>query len=196
MPTSKKRSGNPAVRAQSEKNPYTPNVWGSGSADPFSDLVVPSGQMCLVRRPGVEALLKAGVLNDMDTFTQIVRKKHLEPNESGGESRSVGSEEIAELLEDPAKMDNVLHTIDRIVCYVVVKPEVWMTPNDVTNRQRGDHVYADQIDLADKMFILNYAVGGSRDLERFRRELNKSVGDLDAVEDAEGETVGALRDQG
>lgn len=196
MPPSKKttRSGNPAVRAQAEADEkYQPRVWGSGSSSAYRDLECPSGQVALVRRPGVEALLKAGVLHDVDTLTQLVREQHIEPSTTGKTTKSLAEsrKEISELLQDPSKLDNVLHTMDRILCYAVVKPEVLMTPDDVTRRQPGA-VYADMVSLEDKVFIMNYAVGGSADLERFRREFDESVGRLDNVEDAEDPTFRAV----
>ena len=43
-------------------------------------------------------------------------------------------------------------------------------------------VYADMVDLVDKMAIFNYAVGGTRDLESFREGLDAAMGGLEVGE--------------
>lgn len=157
---------------------YAPTTWGTAAGTFLEDLVVPSGQLCQVRRPGVEGLIQAGVLNDLDSLTAIVDNKHVK--------RALGQKQIdaSQLKIDGKMIENIMHVTDRIVCYVVVQPRIEMTPNDPTRRESGV-IYADMVDLQDKMFILNYAVGGTRDLERFRGELAESVRSLDDGEDVE-----------
>ena len=155
----------------SEESKFAPTAWGAGGIGQLTELTVPSGQLCLVRRPGTQGLIEAGILHNIDSLTAIVNTKHVR--------RVKGKEEIdvQSLMADPENVETLMHTIDRIVCYVVVKPDVHMSPNDVTLRD-PDVIYADMIDLEDKMFIMNFAVGGTRDLERFRRELSESVGSV------------------
>lgn len=172
----KSSPSNMAPGEQDTESKYSPSVWGSAPENPFSDLEVPSGQTCLVRRPGVEGLMKAGVLQDLDSLSAIVDQKHIR--------RVQGKPEVdtAALLKDGKSLENVIHVAERITCYVVVKPEVHMTPDDSTRREPGK-IYADMIDLEDKMFILNYAVGGTRDLERFRAERAEALGSVEPDED-------------
>lgn len=188
MPTSKKRpqstrreprgSGNPAAGPEAR---YSPTSWGSDNTG-LTDLECPSGQLALVRRPGVDGLLRAGVLHNVDVLTQMVKSKHIDPKDPKAPPTEISKEDVSKILEDPVHLENVLHTVDRVVCHVVVQPSVHMAPNDVTSRVPGT-VYTDMIDLEDKVFILNWALGGSRDLERFRRESQESVGDVDASAD-------------
>ena len=184
-------SGDPRKRAEAVAPPepgekYTPTAWGAGGSE-FSDLQCPSGQVCLARRPGIEGLLKAGILHEMDVLTPMISQHRDRVN--GKRSRTKEQEQnaqLAEMVKDPKKLDQMLHLVDRVACYVVVQPPLKMTPNDPTNRKPGQ-VYCDQVDLMDKMFILNYAVGGSRDLERFHGEFGSTLGDIQAVgEDGEG----------
>lgn len=147
---------------------YQATAWGSnlGLAE---DLTMPSGQVALVKRPGVEGLIKAGVLNDLDSLTGLVDSTHL----------NKGAVNVKSLTGDTKNLENVLHVVDRVVCHVVMKPSVFMTPNDPTRRQAGV-VYCDMIDVNDKMFIFNYAVGGTRDFEQFRKESEAAMGSVDA----------------
>jgi hypothetical protein len=157
--------------APSEESKFAPTTWGSGGIGQLTELTVPTGQLCLVRRPGTQGLLEAGILHNVDSLTALVNTKHVR--------RVKGKEEInvESLMSDPENVQTLMHTIDRIVCYVVVKPDVHMTPNDITQRD-PEKIYADMIDIEDKMFIMNFAVGGTRDLERFRGELADAVGSV------------------
>ncbi len=166
MPSNSKKSTAPS------EDKYAAQQWG-GSA--FIELEVPSGQLCLVRRPGVEGLINAGVLQSLDSLSAIVYTEHVEKNNG---KRPPKQRDIKDIVSDEAAMISLIHTLDKITCYVVVKPEVQMTPNDITNRKDGV-VYADMIDIGDKMFIMNFAIGGTRDLERFREEYNESLASLE-----------------
>lgn len=204
----KNRSGDPRKRSEARSGPseelyredsrYAPTSWGSNEAGggfPL-DLEVPSGQICLVRRPGVEGLLKAGVLNKLDTLTQIVDEEHLQRVHGKGKPGIASAQAAGQkLLEDPRKIEEILHTVDKVVCHTVLRPKVKMAPNDVTNRKDGQ-IYTDMIDMEDKMFIFQFVTGGTRDLEQFREDFDESVGGLDDVEDVEDSPESEVSDQG
>ena len=162
---------------------YAPDAWLSGGLGGMEDLEVPSGQVCLVRRPGLEGLIKAGVLRNVDSLSAIVSAKHVKKTTKGQDSDI----NVSSILEDPEALDSILHTVDKVVCYCVVKPEVHMSPADVTLRQPGV-VYADMIDINDKMFLFNFVVGGTRDLESFRGGLDVVVGGVETLEGVPDET--------
>ena len=211
MPTTNTRSGNPAKKAAAKKTAakkvaapaapdgpnedgkYAASSWGSDSAiGGVTDLTVPSGQLCLVKRPGVEGLLREGVLRDIDSFTALVNAEHVQRvkgkgKKAGAKGARAQEQEISQLLSDPDKVVGVMRTIEKVICHVVVKPAVQPTPNDPTRRKPGV-VYADMIDLPDKMFIFNFVVGGSRDIERFLDESDRALGDVDSGEAVEDPT--------
>ncbi len=55
------------TQTPSQSDPYAATAWGQSANDPTpTDLTVPSGQRCLVRRPGLEQLLREGVLFETD----------------------------------------------------------------------------------------------------------------------------------
>lgn len=169
MPVTKPEQGTTA------EDRYAPTAWASGGAGQPEDLEMPSGQWALVARPGPEGLIKAGIIQSLDALTGIVQGE-LIPNAEG-----TPKIDAAKLMANPKAITDVMHTMDRIVCHVVQKPKVEMTPNDVTRRKDGV-IYADMVDLEDKMFIMNFAMGGTRDLETFRQESAKHVGGVDPVE--------------
>lgn len=183
MPSSTSRTTKKATQPQAVPQPvdpddkYAPNAWLANGVGTLEDLTVPSGQICLVRRPGLEGLMKAGVLRNVDNLSALVNERHIKKNKKG----SSPSVNVDSVMRDPQALENIMHTVDKAVCFCVVKPEIVMAPNDVTSRVPGV-VYTDMVDIEDKMFIFNYVVGGTRDLETFRGGLDESVGGVAAVE--------------
>lgn len=187
MPPSTTRSGNPSKRAaaaakqQEQYDPtskYAPTSWGNGGSGGVEELTVPSGQMCLCRRAGVEGLIKAGVLKNIDSLSAIVNEKHLK--------RVNGEIQLDMKSLDEAAFDTITDTVDKIVCFAVVQPPIKRVPDDVTLREPRV-IYADMVDLVDKMFIFNFVVGGTRDLESFRNQFNELLGDVESGSRLPGE---------
>lgn len=176
-PTTKSRRAS-SPKSESPEEKYAVSTWGSTSK--YEDLTFPSGQVALVRRPGLEGLMKAGILHNLDTLTPIIDK-----HKSKASGKKAVEVDVTELLKkDPKVLEDMIHLVDRILCHCVVKPEIEMTPNDSTRREQGV-VYADMVELDDKFFLFNYAVGGTRDLERFRLESEKSVGSVRSLQEDE-----------
>lgn len=144
---------------------FAPTAWGCGDAGPEA-LTMPSGQRVLVRRIGMSALMKRGLIPDLDYLGKLVGSEVI-PQEGNARSdvdvKSMDSDKLAELID----------VMDRVVVETVVEPKVAMTPNDSTKRE-ANVVYTDLIDQEDKVFLFNFTLGGTRDLERFREESAKN----------------------
>lgn len=176
QPQDRKKSSKKAKKPKLfRKDQYEPTAWGSANGG-LEDLTCPSGQVCLVKRPGIQALMEAGVLRDIDSLSAIINE-HIKEVE--GDSKA-GAKSF---LEDEEAVVNIVHVVDRVLVHCVVKPEILMTPNDPTSRE-PHKIYADMVDLEDKLFIFNFAVGGTRDVERFREQLVERMGSVEP-----GETV-------
>ena len=161
-------------------DPYAPTQWGTTGR--LEDVICPSGQRCLARRPGLQGLIAAGVIDKVDSLSAIVDQKHIK-RMAGKQTKDI---DARELMKDKESLQKILDLADQILVYVVVKPEI--LPNPARPEDRDEtKIYADMVDLQDKMFLLNYAVGGTRDLERFRGELEESLGSLDFGKDVEQE---------
>lgn len=177
---------------------YAPTSWGSSY---YEDVTVPSGQLCQVRRPGLEALMREGVLPRIDKLTNLVDQKHVkrvrEPHKAMMESIDVDS-----LSSDQEALMDLLSVVDKVVEAIVIQPKI-VRPivrdaegEAVLNSQGEEQIippsdreqgviYTDYVDMEDRMFLLNYAVGGSRDLEQFRKQLEDASGSVGAGEDME-----------
>lgn len=191
--------------------------YGSSWKTPLTDLELPSGEMCQVKRPGVQGLIKAGVLHSLDSLTTIVQTETIPT----AEGKPVPKEsQVEAVMADPEKFDRMMETVDKIVCHVVTQPKVVsnLTPElddnkqpvlkdgepvmrELTDEEKGNAVseyeaehpdrglvFVDWIDTMDKMFIMNFAVGGSADLAQFRAETEAFVGGVSARQAAAPET--------
>jgi hypothetical protein len=170
----------PAAEEQ-PSNPYAPTAWGTASN--FVDLTMPSGQTAQVRQAGVQNLVSAGVLDDVDTLSTLVNEKHV---------KRVKGKPVVDaksMMADPKNMLRVLATVDKVVEYMVIQPPVkrpveqymdsegQVKERPIVGREPGV-VYTDQIDLNDRMFIFQYSTGGATDVEQFRGQLAEIMGSM------------------
>lgn len=89
---------------------------------------------------------------------------------------------------DPGAIDDMLALIDNatVECWILpptaLPPEKDEEGNELT--ERSDEVlYTDEIDDQDKLFVFQWAIGGSDDLETFREEQAAGMGRLRSGKD-------------
>jgi len=159
------RSGNPARRAE------VASV--ADFKQPAIEVELPSGKTIALRRLGLTQLMAEGLLGD--ELSGIAQKAV----DSG---KGMTAEDGAKLAQDPSKVRAMLEVFDKITVRTWVRPRV-VDGTDVPEAERDDAtLYADEIDIEDKIFTFNYASGGSADLVRFREQFGESLGGLSAVE--------------
>lgn len=146
------------------------------SAEGF-ELEVPSGNVALVRRPGMQLFLDSGIIPN--SLMKIVKEK-------------MGEEEPTEFNMEDFDQDQLLDMFsvyDNVTVFCVVQPEVHPVPKMMQENGDGDleeitvplsmreqgKLYVDEVDIDDKMFIFQWAVGGTRDLESFRQQKDESI---------------------
>jgi hypothetical protein len=78
------------------------------------------------------------------------------------------------LTQSVDSMDEMFEMIDKVTCHCMVDPTCEMPPDDEDER-RTDQLYADEVPIEDKLFIYQLAVGGTRDVESFRKELDQDL---------------------
>lgn len=175
---------------------YTPTAWGQ---EPTHDLPVPSGQLCQVRMPGVQAMIAAGVFESIDTLTGLINEKHIKrvqgrtpkagPGSQNGQPVQVDTDA---LMKDPKNLAKVFELVDKVTEHMVLQPKVKRPVKKIPQGEIGsgeftevllkfeeredDVVYTDRIDMMDKMFIFQYAVGGDTDVESFRERFQEGMG--------------------
>ena len=91
------------------------------------DLDLPSGNTCKVKRPGMEKLLKAGILPDSMTPIAL---EHIRRAESGGRpdpdaaDTELERQIMEEVLQDPSQIGEIFLSFDRVTAMCVVEPKV------------------------------------------------------------------------
>lgn len=148
--------------------------------------------VCKVRRADPQALIAVGILDDFDSLTRLTQLKIDEIEQGDNPAKPSEAEQVKALAASKDDLLAGLAMIDKIVEYIVVEPKVvrpvrrddYGVPLKVTAEVDGKPVereipllpierdpevlYTDDVDLEDRMFILSYAMDGSKDLESFR----------------------------
>lgn len=147
-------------------------------------LQVPSGNVCLVHVAGMESFISRGIVPNalMPIVTRAVK-----------DGKGIGEDE-AKAMVSPENIVDMMQFSDNVVCDVVIEPKVnsvaerkailadeSLSPDEKAKRINS-MLFVDEVDLADKMFIFQYVVGGTRDLETFRQQSTIAVANLAAVE--------------
>lgn len=178
--------------------PTPATEWKGAEVFAGYDLELPSSNVARVKRLSPTDFLKEGTIPD--PLTDVIRKAiHLK--------KGLNPKDLEVISDDPTKLAAALEMLDRTLCKVVVQPVVQMPPpcdqpvedgvcgeyanEDIhkTPTRNGHHaynegvresgvLYADVVDLQDKMFIFQWALGGTQDLKSFREEHARSVESL------------------
>lgn len=199
--TGKKARKAPTVHARSGK--YAPKAWGLSGG--LHEITIPSGGLILARRIGPTEMLKSGVLGKVDILSSIIQSDHIDRVEGRAEPKSPAEREraqaaeIAEMMKDPTKLLSAMEVIDDVTILVVAEPNVLPVPVPIPDpagtidpetqepamilpdRIMGE-IYVDSIPWDDKMFLFQWTLGGTTDLEAFREGLGTGMDSVSAVE--------------
>lgn len=135
------------------------------------ELDLPSGNKATLKRISLEEFIALDIIPDslMGIIESQMNKKPDKPVKKGASA--------ADAVKDPRKMADMFTTMNRIAELVFVEPPVRcheVVDGDaktvIPDEDRDENfVYTDEIDINDKSFAFNFAVGGSKDLDRFRK---------------------------
>lgn len=187
--------------------PPVNNVWASTPAEnAVEEITLPSGQVCHARRMGLETMIAAGLLGEADSLSAVVGDKHITRVREAKGNKVKEELSASSMMRDPKALQRIVLLVDRATPFIVAEPRV-VSHVEILEEGKGDQlpvtrlvenrepgvIYTDQIGLEDKMFLFNFAVGGTRDLERFRSESDAAVA---GVEHGEGVPHTAQRTNG
>ena len=123
---------------------------------------------------------------------QVFVKQGMVPNslmpiitEAMSKGRAPKNEDL-NLESNPELLNEMMELMDQIAMYCVIEPQLEPTPVDEAGKplppsaRNAEVLYVDDVDFNDKLFIFQYAVGGTADLAKFREELGEHVEDLSA----------------
>lgn len=157
-------------------------------------LDLPSGKTCLVRPVGMQVFMQRGMIPNvlMPLVTEGLKGKQPEFKMDD---------------MDMGKITEMMQLFDDVTVFCVAEPHVWPTPKWTDNeaeeglchirevgqpkpfeeRDQG-RLYVDEVDDDDKQFIFQFVVGGTRDLESFRKDKESRMAHLRSVPDVEQES--------
>ena len=139
-----------------------------------SILELPSGLVMRCQRVELQTFLLQG--NVPNPLMEIISEA-LEKGQKAEVSKIVG---VDEGKIDLNMVNDMYETVNAVVQQVALEPKVHPKPASEDDR-RDDQLYVDELDDEDKMFLFQWATGGTSDLATFREEARAG---LDAV--AEG----------
>jgi hypothetical protein len=135
--------------------PAAGNVWARNRAG-GKDFVCPSGQTCKLRPISIEALMMEGVLDKvtrLEGLAQILIDK------------AEGAPPAKQVMPSREDLEELLNLVNVIVPLAVAEPRVY---RDDDPNAPADAIRVSDIELDDRIAILNQAMSGLQKLDRFR----------------------------
>lgn len=177
---------NSSAKKQGQKKPTDVSEWRAKRGDPIE---LPSGNVALVNKPDLRKFLHGGDVPD--SLTQLVRAQISEDQEK------IKKEQEA-IAEREGMLEDFFNYMDYIVTQTVIEPALLPVPTrenedgeleDVPYEERDldSGLYVDEVDFDDKLFLFNFAIHGSKDLESFRVEQAQLMGSVPDGEGVSGE---------
>lgn len=181
MPTSDKPNKNarptPAsVNKGTPDGPTSASTWKKKTVG-GTLFTVPSGNTAILRTPGMQVFMTQGIIpNALMPYIQEAMRKGQAPSK----------EDMSNIMDDPEKLKQLMDLTDAVTINCCVDPKVEPIPMDdegnvipIGDSRRDDEtLYVDEVEMEDKMFVFNIAVGGTSDLTKFREGLDANVAAL------------------
>lgn len=157
-----------ALNAGADEEITDVSAWKQRNDRGGRKLKLPSGFVCLARNPGMMWFVEQGLVpNSLLDFIMKAIEGDKPKEVAKDVKKMIGDGQLATMME-----------FANLVCvHSVLKPKVHALPEDPEDRSE-DLLYVDEVDLDDKMFIFNWVVGGTADLDRFHEEQGAAVQNL------------------
>lgn len=136
---------------------------------------LPSGKFIVLSNASLSSFILTGQIPNslMSVITSSVNSK-----------KKADKEAMTDILENPKALEDMFKSVDIYVCGVALDPKIHMIPDNPDDRD-DELLYIDEVEQSDKMYIFQRGIGGTTDLETFRRELAAGVDLVQQREDVE-----------
>lgn len=144
-------------------------------------LTLPSGLKMRCRRVNLASFLQ----NDDDVPNPLlpIIQESLAKGQEADLEKIVGSPEQGVDIE---LVTDMLAMVDNMVVSIALEPKVYPVPED--GEEDEDLVYTSDIDEEDKMFLFQWAIGGTEDIAAFRKEAEEGMASLAQIQSGGGKT--------
>lgn len=143
------------------QEPYAVTAWGSQ----LYDFVVPSGQRCQMRKLRPEELVGTDILDKITRLPAFADEQI---------QKAEGQPPKPPTMPSKQDMQALLEVLDELIPLVVVQPKVLADPKpDATGEVAAKHpgtIYVSDIELDDRVAIMERAVQGVKKLDNFRAD--------------------------
>lgn len=157
--TASQRNGKTGSRNPA-KQPTSVSAWKKSAEVPI--LILPSGNAMRVRKIGLQALMKTGIMpNSLMSYAEKAVKK--------GKKEEVTEADMVSILADEKQVREIARFMDEVTLLCAQEPEVHRVPEEGVERD-PNLLYVDEIDEEDKSFLFQAVMGGTTDVEQFRAE--------------------------
>lgn len=179
------RSGNPAKRAAKQPSDHRaaavkkklvitdPAEWAAEAEGALTEL--PSGKVVRMILPGMHEFVTLDLIpNSLMPFVE-------EAIQAGG-SKPMSQSQIKSMADNKQMLLDASEAMDRIFVHCVTEPIFQMPPANREDREKGV-LYVDMVGIQDKQFVFQRSMGGTVDLEQFRKEQSSVMETISAVTD-------------
>lgn len=163
------RSGNPAKKAAAAK---TASISDFKKRRSGIDIQLPSELWVKAKRVDLDTLVLHGSVPN--SLMEIVNEA-LEKGQDMDPAAMIGVGKDEELNMDMVR--DMYEMADKVVIASVIEPKVHEVPEDEADRD-DNLLYVDEFDDEDKMFMFQWATGGTSDVATFRAEASASLASL------------------
>lgn len=165
----------------------TVDQWKKSSTRKPTRLKLPSGHVCEAVNKGFQAfVLEGGIPNPLMPLIM----------DAVNSGKGLPAAKLSEMAKDPDALASMMQMVDNIVVSSVTDPVITAVPAKVQNPDYPDDdqarieperdpelLYVDELDLEDKMFVMQWFMGGVKDLERFREQQATALAALQSVDE-------------
>ena len=183
------RSGNPAKKAAAKKaaakKTSTPRRTPSSGPSSVADfkkrkqgivLTLPSGLSMTCRRVSIQDYIRTGSGDVYNPLLSIVGEA-LEKGSMIDVNKALVTDDGGVEMD---KLTDMYDMIEGMVVAMAVSPEVHPLPEE--GEEKDDNLlYVNEVDDEDKMFLFQWAIGGTDDVATFHLEANQALDDLAKV---------------
>jgi hypothetical protein len=173
------RSGNPAKKAAAKKAVSDISAFKKRSQG--INLPLPSGLVVKAKRVELQTFILQGAVPN--PLMEIVSEA-LDKGKKADIAQMVG---VDENNIDLGMVRDMYEMVNGIVVASILQPKVLPVPESDEDRD-DDLLYVDEVDDEDKMFIFQWATGGTSDVETFRQEARADMATLAEIQGGQSET--------
>jgi hypothetical protein len=164
-----------------EMGKFAPTTWGQPKQDkPPYEYETPSGQLCLIRKIGMEEILDMGLFNELDFFSKAMATTDKNKPKTAEEMDDSFATKVLK------NFGSMKETINKVLLVGVIAPVLMPVPAKESDRVSGT-IYVDSVPFEDAFDLFGEIVD-SEGLSTFRKEPEVSVGNLPDEQVLQGAT--------